>query len=34
MQRYYEAESPEKLELVINKELKKLQTWLAVIDCL
>ena len=23
---YYEAESPEKLELVINKELKKLQT--------
>ena len=27
---YYEAESPEKLELVINKELKKLQTWLVV----
>ena len=27
---YYEAELPEKLELVINKELKKLQTWLVV----
>ena len=27
---YYEAESPEKLELVINKELKKLQAWLVV----
>ena len=27
---YYEAESPEKLELVINKELKKLQAWLAL----
>ena len=25
---YYEAESPEKMELVINKELKKLQAWL------
>ena len=27
---YYEAESPEKLELVINKELEKLQAWLVV----
>ena len=27
---YYEAQTPEKLELVINKELKKLHTWLIV----
>ena len=27
---YYEAESPDKLEQVINKELKKLDTWLVV----
>ena len=27
---YYEAESPDKLELVINKELKKLHSWLVV----
>ena len=27
---YYEAGSPDKLELVINKELKKLHSWLAV----
>ena len=27
---YYEAESPEKLESIINKELKQLHTWLIV----
>ena len=27
---YYETESTKKLELVINKELKKLYTWLIV----
>ena len=27
---YYEAESSEQLEQVINKELKKLHTWLMV----
>ena len=27
---YYEAETPEKLESIINKELKQLHTWLIV----